>query len=142
MITVKQVETDQDFKSCLKIRREVFFREQNVPEELEVDEYEKTSIHFLALFNNTPAGTGRLRIVKEKVKFERISTLKEFRGQGIASKLMETMEAYAKKHYPTLPMTLDAQTLALEFYLKLGWTPVGECFYEANIEHQRMTKSF
>ena len=75
MITVKQVETDQDFKSCLKIRREVFFREQNVPEELEVDEYEKTSIHFLALFNNTPAGTGRLRIVKEKVKFEKSQLL-------------------------------------------------------------------
>lgn len=140
MITVKQVKTDEDFKTCLMIRRKVFIKEQDVPENLEVDEYESESTHFLAFFEGKPAATGRLRTLQNKVKFERIATLKEFRGKRIASKLMKHMEAFAKKHYPSLQMTLDAQTMALDFYLRLGWTPIGERFYEANIEHQKMIK--
>lgn len=140
MITITQVKTDQDYKTCLMIRRKVFIKEQDVPENLEVDEYDQESTHFLAFFDGHPAATGRLRVVDKKVKFERISTLKEFRGKKIASQLMKEMESFANQYYPSLQKTLDAQTMALDFYLRLGWTPIGECFYEANIEHQRMIK--
>lgn len=138
MIKIKEVNTDQDFQTCLMIRHKVFCKEQNVPIELELDKYEKESIHFLAFFDQKPAATGRLRIVNSSVKFERIATLNEFRGKGVATKMMGHMERYAKEIFPSFQMTLDAQTTALTFYLKLGWTPIGECFYEANIEHQKM----
>ena len=138
MIKIKQINTDEDFKTCLMIRHKVFCKEQNVPKEIEVDKYEKESIHFLAFFDQKPAATGRLRIVNNKVKFERIATLEEYRGKGVATKLMRHMEQFAKEKYPSNQMTLDAQTTALTFYLKLGWSPIGECFYEANIEHQKM----
>lgn len=81
MITVKQVKTDEDFKTCLMIRRKVFIKEQDVPENLEVDEFESESTHFLAFFEGKPVATGRLKVFENKVKFERISTLKEFQGK-------------------------------------------------------------
>ncbi|QVL57617.1 MAG: GNAT family N-acetyltransferase [Simkaniaceae bacterium] len=138
MIIVKRVKTEEDYQTCLMIRRKVFVEGQKVPEREEIDAFEKTSIHFLAFYENEPAATGRLRVEKTFVKFERIATLEMFRGRGIASKLMQEMQRVAQKDYPIYQMMMHAQTEAIPFYLKLGWRPNGERFYEAGIEHQKM----
>jgi predicted GNAT family N-acyltransferase len=52
---------DADYQEALSIRRQVFIQEQRVPEEIEIDEFEKSSEHFLLVVAGIPAATGRLR---------------------------------------------------------------------------------
>lgn len=137
-IEVRKVSSSEDFEECLRIRREVFIKGMNVPEEHEVDAFEEEATHFLALYDGKPAATGRTRLKKGFVKFERIATLSEFRGKGLASALMKAMQQDAlKKHSEYLP-AMHAQVSAISFYLKLGWVNVGKVFVEADIDHQMM----
>ncbi|MGE6759974.1 GNAT family N-acetyltransferase [Corallococcus interemptor] len=131
----KLVDNDADFQTCVDIRLKVFVEEQSVPEDMELDEFETVSKHFLVTVNGKGITTGRLRPYGSFVKFERIATLLEERGKGTGRVLMECMMDYAERHYPDhLPM-MHAQISALGFYEKLGWMPVGDEFDEAGITH-------
>lgn len=46
---IKIVTTDQEQKEAYRIRKTVFVDEQNVPMDLEIDEHEETSIHFMLI---------------------------------------------------------------------------------------------
>ena len=120
----------------MEIRKKVFITEQNVPVELEIDEFEKTSTHFLALVDGIPSGVGRLRLKHSYVKFERIATLTTLRGAGVGRKLTTYMLEFARKAFPTYLPAMHAQESAIGFYKKLGWIEVGEKFLEAGIVHQ------
>lgn len=137
-LKVKFIHTDSDYEDVLAIRREVFIQEQNVPEEIEIDEFEMTSDHFLILVDDEPAGCGRMRLKDHYAKFERIATLKKFRGKGVGKKLMEFMMKHASEKYPNALPYMHSQAEAVSFYQKLGWTSKGDVFYEANIPHQTM----
>jgi len=137
-IEIKFVDSEEDYQKCLAIRRKVFIEGMNVSEQHEIDAYEKKSHHFLALYDDIPASTGRYRLKKGFAKFERIATLSEFRGKGIASQLMQVMQADAQKRYPDYLPAMHAQVTAVPFYLKLGWVIIGDIFIEADIEHQVM----
>lgn len=130
--------TDQEWQEYVSIRNVVFVQEQNVPEEDEIDAYEKESTHFIATLDGQPAGTGRFRLKGSFIKFERVATLKEFRGKGVASAIMDLMEKRAKmKHSDYLP-AMHAQIDAVPFYDKRGWNPLGAVFDECGIDHQLM----
>ena len=138
MLEVREVVTDEEWNAYISIRNAVFVEEQEVSKEDEFDAYEKDSTHFLATYNGEPAGTGRLRHYKGFMKFERVATLKKFRGKGVASAIMEMMEKRAKmKHSDCLPM-MHAQVDAVSLYAKRGWTSIGEVFVECDIDHQTM----
>jgi predicted GNAT family N-acyltransferase len=128
-----------EYLAALEIRKKVFVLEQHVPEELEVDQYEQSAVHFLTTNDGQKVGTGRLRIKDQYIKFERIACLKEFRGTGVGKNLMEFMLHYAQKNYPDLTPYMHSQLEAVTFYEKLGWHSVGNKFYEANILHHAMT---
>lgn len=139
MNTIKIESTSSpDYQCCLEIRKTVFVEEQGVPAEIEIDQYELHCIHFLTFVDSIPVGTGRLRIKDSIIKFERIATLKSFRGKGVGKQLMEVMLNYAKEHYGHLKPYMHSQLEAVGFYEKLGWISVGEIFYEANIPHLAM----
>lgn len=127
-----------EYQDAVKIRKEVFVIEQNIPEELEVDQYEKDCEHFLTIVNGIPAGAGRLRVKDNTIKFERITCLKNYRGTGVGRNLMVKMLEYAQSNYPHLTPYMHSQTVAVPFYEKLGWTVEGNVFYEANLPHIAM----
>lgn len=123
------------YKDCIDIRESVFVKEQNVPFNLEI-EYEEESVHYLGLANKTPVCTGRLRLVGNKVKFERIATLKPYRGKGFAKRLMQHLAQECATQFPGKTMVMNSQVSALSFYESLGWKKLtNEAFYEAGIEH-------
>ena len=138
MVKVREVTTEEDYQACLKIRRQVFIEGQQVPEEIEIDAYEKQAVHFLAFYEDKPVATGRFRIKKGFLKFERIATLPEFRGKGIARALMLEMQKVGTERYPNYLPAMHAQAEVIPFYEKLGWVVVGERFVEADIQHQAM----
>lgn len=126
------------YEKSLEIRKEVFIGEQKISLLLEM-EYEEESIFFLTSLDSLPAATGRLRLVGEKVKFERIASRKNFRGRGAARELMSQMLEYARIHYPQKKMFMHAQLESAGFYEKIGWISVGDVFDEAGITHVAMT---
>ncbi|MED0681311.1 GNAT family N-acetyltransferase [Aneurinibacillus thermoaerophilus] len=143
--TVKCVHNETEKQQALAVRRQVFIEEQNVPEEIEWDEYDHQSadtLHVLALDENGNAvGTGRLRPYGEGIgKIERVAIVSSCRRSGLGRLLMEKLEAEAKASgYHTLK--LNAQVHAKPFYERLGYKAHGETFMEAGIEHIAMIKS-
>lgn len=127
-----------EYQKVLEIRRKVFIEEQSVPEVMEIDQYERECEYFLT-FLSEAVSTGRLRVKPPHIKFERIATLKEFRGRGAGRELLTAMQDFAKHNYPSLIPYMHSQLEAVDFYQKLGWIPLGEIFYEASIPHRAMT---
>ncbi|WP_245920617.1 GNAT family N-acetyltransferase [Melghirimyces profundicolus] len=122
------------------IRHEVFVEEQNVPASLEIDEWDQTAVHFLAVQDGQPVGTARLRWVSDDTgKVERVAVLKRLRGTGLGQAIMKSIEEYANKQ-GAKELKLHAQTHALPFYRKLGYEVQGEPFMDAGIEHIEMKK--
>jgi predicted GNAT family N-acyltransferase len=140
LITVKEIRNKKDHQKAQEIRHKVFVIGQNVPAELEIDEFEKESIHYLAFFNNNPVGAARWRITSEGVKLERFAVLDEYRGRGIGSAMVEKIlfdikrdpEAGNKEIY------LHAQLNAISLYRKYGFIKYGNIFDEAGLMHYAM----
>lgn len=137
-IIVNKVATKLEYEQILNIRKEVFIKEQKVPASLEIDEYENDAEYFYAKVDNKIISTGRIRKVDNQVKFERIATLKKYRGKGVGKSLMVFMQDYAIQKYSGLSLIMYAQESAVSFYKKIGWVVDGEMFVEANINHQKM----
>jgi predicted GNAT family N-acyltransferase len=124
------------FAPVMEIRQKVFIEEQKISAALELDGHDHESKHFLAQLNGLPVATGRLRLKGFYCKFERIATLREFRGRGIGRTLMQFMQDDATRNYPTHLPAMHAQQTAISFYTLLRWIPLGEIFEEASIPHQ------
>ncbi|SEN07004.1 GNAT family N-acetyltransferase [Lihuaxuella thermophila] len=139
-IFVKTACQPQELEQAFAIRRKVFIEEQQVPEELELDEWDGQSTHFLALEQNTPVGTCRLRWLDARTaKAERVAVLRTKRNTGAGKKLMEALEAHAGKK-GALSIVLNAQIQVVPFYEKLGYQAAGTPFFEAGIKHIPMKK--
>ena len=120
------------------VRTAVFIREQQVPEELEWDQFDAISVHALAVNNaGQPVGTARLL---PDGHIGRMAVLKEWRGQGLGSALLtKLLQVLVKRRQ--FQAQLHAQTSAIPFYKKFGFEIVGEEFIEAGIPHVKMTLS-
>lgn len=140
MVVVHKITTEDDLKKAFHIREKVFVEEQNVDRREEYDDFEETSIHFLASENNTPLGTARWRVKGDKVKLERFAVLKEARGKGVGAALVKAVVDDVKQSGKQHQMYMHAQVHAVPFYEKLGFQKHGEMFLECEIEHFVMVK--
>jgi predicted GNAT family N-acyltransferase len=139
-MNLKLVATEEELNDAFSIRKEVFVHEQNVPEELEIDEFEDEAIHFALYQNNRPVGAGRFRELDGIGKVERICVSQDVRGFGAGKVIMLGIEEYAKeKQISTLK--LNAQTSAIPFYEKLGYEVISDEFMDAGILHKTMKKT-
>ena len=140
MITIKPISHSKDQKKAQEIRHIVFVIGQNVPVEDEIDEFEKDSFHYLAFFNNNPAGAARWRLTAKGVKLERFAVLSEYRGRGIGSELVKKI-LFDIRHDPEAKgktIYLQAQLDAVRLYRKFGFVKEGDMFDESGIMHYKM----
>lgn len=116
------------------IRQAVFIDEQGVSVEEEFDGLDDQAQHLLTWIDGEAVGTARLRIVDGWGKFERIAVLQAFRGRNLGwdlvVALIEAANAQGIYQY-----RLGAQTHALKFYQRLGFTAYGDEFMDAGIPH-------
>ncbi|MFK7927128.1 MAG: GNAT family N-acetyltransferase [Myxococcota bacterium] len=124
---------------CWQIRRQVFIDGQDVPESLEVDGLDEQCVHALVRVEGVAVGTARLRRVGSVAKVERVAVLETHRGLGLGRTVMGCIEAEAARR-GWLDLKLNAQKEVVQFYLELGYKPVGDEFVEADIVHQAMVK--
>ncbi|SFE20638.1 GNAT family N-acetyltransferase [Nitrosomonas sp. Nm166] len=117
------------------IRTAVFIHEQQVPADLEWDEFDAISMHVLALNSDgQPIGTARLL---PDGHIGRMAVLKEWRGKGVGSAMMRRI--LEEINHRGIPIArLNAQTTAIRFYEKFGFQMSGKEFMEAGIPHVKM----
>lgn len=140
MIKVHKIESKKDLEQAFQIREKVFVIEQEVERSEEYDEFEDTSIHFLATENGTPLGTARWRTKGDKIKLERFAVLKEARGKGVGAALVNSVVDDVINSGKKEQMYMHAQVHAVPFYEKLGFKKQGKLFLECDIEHYTMVK--
>ncbi|MFD2612853.1 GNAT family N-acetyltransferase [Paenibacillus gansuensis] len=143
---IRIAENEAELQQCLQVRMEVFVGEQNVPADLEVDEFDVypfNCTHVLVTDGGQPVGAARLRgYENNSAKYQRIAVLKSYRGQGVGALLLGALDKIAiEQGYSSA--VLDSQCQAEAFYSKSGFHVVStETFLDAGIPHVRMTKTF
>ncbi|MBC7891001.1 MAG: GNAT family N-acetyltransferase [Sphingobacteriaceae bacterium] len=141
MISVELVTDEDSLNQIFTIRNIVFVQEQQVPEEEEYDEFERTSRHFLARLGKESCGTARWRFTEKGVKMERFAVLSDFRSQGVGSALVKALldDILAQPTLEGRPIYLHAQVSAMPLYSKFGFQSEGALFYDCEIPHFKMT---
>jgi len=123
------------------IREQVFIVEQHVPEWVEWDIYDANAIHLLAYDGkNQPIGCARILEagrVGETCRVGRMGVFKAWRGNGVGQALLDGAITILKnKNYKQV--TLSAQTHAVKFYQKAGFSITSEAYIDVNIWHVDM----
>ena len=134
-IDIKIIETDQDYQSCLFIRKQVFIIGQNIPVEIELDDDNIDATYFLANLSGNPVGTARYRKTDFGIKLERFAVLENARNFGVGKALVLFIINYLKNEKM---IYLNAQKSVIGFYEKLGFGQIGDQFYEASIPHKKL----
>ena len=134
-VEILRVEWTDANEALKHIRRTVFVEEQHVPEELEWDELDAVSAHFLARVDSTPAATARLTPTGQ---IGRMAVLPRFRHRGLASSLLLAVLADARLR-GLERVYLHAQVPVVDFYGRHGFIEEGETFLDAGIEHRAMS---
>lgn len=130
------IKTDwqQHQRELSQLRHQVFVTEQHVPVELELDEYDPHIWHWLVFDEDRPIATARMRL---NGHIGRMAVLQTYRGRGIGRQLLDACIAFAREQ-DLRQVSLSAQSHALDFYRKAGFSPKGPVFLDAGIEHQDM----
>lgn len=147
---VRVAEESADREACFAVRKEVFVREQGVPEDIEYDAYDETAVHVLAVrADGVPLGTGRLlhgEAAAAKTggdltvgSLGRLAVAQQARGLGIGVALVRAIEDVARAR-GLAAVDLHAQTHALGFYERLGYEAYGPEYLEAGIPHRAMRR--
>ncbi|MDA7026574.1 GNAT family N-acetyltransferase [Bacillus sp. CLL-7-23] len=141
-MNVKRITAETDLHEALSIRKTVFIEEQNVSESDEFDQFDtldEQCQHILVYHENQPVGTGRVRIVDNTGKLERICVLKPYRKYGLGKVIIGELEKIMKEKGMT-KFKLHGQTQAAGFYKKLGYQTSSQEFMEDGIPHILMIK--
>ena len=116
------------------IRRRVFVEEQGVPLELEWDGLDESAEHVLAKEHDTALGCARLL---PGGKIGRMAILPEARGRGIGHSMLHAILEHLQAS-GVAEARLSAQTHAIPFYEKCGFTVCSETYDDAGIPHRDM----
>lgn len=132
------IATTRDIATCRALRRRVFIEEQGVSEADEVDELDDEAIHLLATVDGRPVGSARLLLRGDAGKIGRVCVLPEVRGTGLGAALIRASLEELRRHPGLIHAKLGAQTHALGFYERLGFTAFGPVYEDAGIQHRDM----
>jgi predicted GNAT family N-acyltransferase len=137
-LDVKIANDESEVAACMRLRRAVFIKEQNVAEHEEVDGQDQNCTHVLAIANGIPAGAARFQQLGSYVKIQRVCVPKEHRGHGIGAEVIKFIVGHASNSGGIASIRLGAQTHALAFYHKLGFIECSKEYLDAGILHRDM----
>ncbi|WP_126455258.1 GNAT family N-acetyltransferase [Sulfuriflexus mobilis] len=134
---------DGDQAAIRHLREQVFIHEQAVPVALEWDGRDDDCMHLLAMHPQHGAlATARLCYEANTghAHIGRMSVLKDWRRQGIGRAMLDMLIEHAGMQQ-ILQLELNAQSHAVGFYQKAGFSPCGDEFLDAGIPHFKMRRS-
>lgn len=125
-----------------RLRMEVFVKEQGVPREIEIDEFDTMCRHVVVINRLGHAvATGRLVSDAPGVaRIGRMAVARELRGSRVGRQVLDALVQAARDRGDTHAV-LHAQVHAQNFYARAGFVPEGAVYEEAGIDHitMRMT---
>lgn len=121
------------------LRTTVFVEEQKFNEEF--DAIDNFSSHLVLYIDNKPAACVRFFTENNPKEYHlgRLCVLKDYRGQHFGDMLVREVEKRVKDLGGTT-IVLSAQLRASGFYEKLGYTKMGDIYYDEYCEHIHMKK--
>ncbi|KIC49663.1 GNAT family N-acetyltransferase [Tateyamaria sp. ANG-S1] len=134
------IEQTDDLVACHALRRTVFIEEQGVSEADEVDGRDGEALHVLALVDGVPMGCARILTNGSVAKIGRVCVLPSARGTGLGAAIIEACLDVARALPGLTQAKLGAQTHALAFYERLGFTAFGPVYDDAGIPHRDMER--
>ncbi len=140
-LKVEIVKWIDDQAQLKNIREKVFIQEQKVTPELEWDGMDEKAIHFLVFKDEKAIGCARAIVIKSQMQLGRMAVLKEYRGQGAGSTLIDKAIVTAKLKQLS-GIHISAQCNAINFYVKFGFEVMGDTYLDAEILHRDMTLEF
>ena len=134
--TIRVLSWSEALPLARPVREKVFIEEQQVPLELEWDEWDERCDHAVACdAQGHVIGTARLA---PDGKLGRMAVLREWRGRGVGAALLDALLGRARER-SLARVTLHAQTHAAGFYRRFGFSERGGEFLEAGIPHLEMS---
>ncbi len=131
-------EETEVIRQCQYIRRKVFIEGQNVDEHIELDGKDQQFDHLLLYYGGTPAGCLRINTSSNsRVKLERLAVLHAYRNLGLGTSLLHKAIALCLEQ-GNENIIMHAQYYLLDYYRRLGFSPIGRPFFEAEIKHIKM----
>ena len=134
-ISIRQASWQHDHLAISVLRREVFIKEQGVPEELEWDGLDEEALHLIAE-DDTGQTIATARMLTDG-HIGRVAVQKPWRGKGVGKSLIHYLLELARQQGYRRGF-LDAQVEAIDFYRHQGFTASGEIFMDAGIPHRHM----
>ncbi len=140
-IEVKLVETEEEMEAAMGVRFRVFVAEQQVPAEEELDEFDATATHAIAIWQGQVVATGRVVYGNEDTaaRIGRMAVDAQWRRKGIGGRLLKFLEDEATTQGVDT-YVLNAQEYVKDFYAAHGYVQQGEPFMEVDIPHVVMRK--
>jgi predicted GNAT family N-acyltransferase len=136
MLRIVMMSWEEARAHAAPIRFSVFVEEQGVPLDIELDEHDAFSIHALAFDEEKAVATGRLL---PDGHIGRMAVLREWRGRGIGSLLLQTLVEKARERGDS-EVALAAQVHAVPFYRAHGFVEEGAEYLDAGIPHLTMRR--
>ena len=140
-LKIEIVKWIDDHTQLKNIREQVFIQEQKVTPQLEWDGMDENAMHFLVFNDKAAIGCARAIVIKDHMQLGRMAVLKEYRGQGIGSALLEKAMTIAKLNQLSV-IYISAQCHAIDFYKKFGFEVKSDIYLDAEIPHRDMTLDF
>jgi predicted GNAT family N-acyltransferase len=135
MLTCKKADTLAEFIDAIRLRVDVFIREQGFQPGWEPDEDDKVSEHFIALLDGEVVSTTRYRwTAPGEVKLERMATDKNKRSQGVGTALLEYVLTELRQLNPGR-IWLRSQVASQRFYENCGFAPSSQPYEMWGIPH-------
>ena len=121
----------------IKIRTSVYIEEQEFKNEF--DDTDETCSHIVLYDGGKCIATCRYYQENETYHIGRVAIIKEYRGKHLGNKIMQIAENEIKNGGGRI-IEVSAQVRVSEFYKKLGYSAVGDIYFDEYCEHIRMVK--
>jgi len=118
--------------AALALRQASFVTERGIPRDVEFDDRDTPERLYVVAYQRPELPVGTLRLEPQsamEMRFGRVCTSQQLRGQGIGRQVLQAGEAWAKKH-GFLSGLIDGELTAKSFYERCGYRVIGDPFDE------------
>ena len=134
-VSFKEVASISEFIDSIRLRVDVFIKEQGFEPGWEPDEDDKSSRHFIAVKDGKAVATARTReTTKGEIKIERMVVDKHCRKKGIGTGLIQFIISKHKGKN----LWMEAQLQAQPFYEKCGFAAFSGPYDFYGVQHVKM----
>jgi len=130
--------TPNQVYDILQLRELVFTIGQECTEP-DIDDVDRTALHFSGYSEQQLAAYLRVYQSGEIIKIGRVVVHPDHQGKGLGRELMQKAVPHLRQQFPGKAIAMSAQYHLEKFYQSLGFQTIGDVYLEGGIKHIRMS---